>query len=137
MRKAGDASGASIVRRPRVRSAPLSATVIPKAAVTLPGPLASLRAWGGTPRRRAIARASPGDIRADRARPPPRDGDRTIETASAPDPLLDRGDDLLDAVTQGVLGQGAPARVVTDGARFVGVSEVVIELPSQIGEIAI
>ena len=41
---------------------------------------------------------------------------------------VDGVDDFLDAVAEGVLGQGAASAVGADGARFVGVDQVVIEL---------
>ena len=43
----------------------------------------------------------------------------------------------LDAVTQGVLGEGPLARPLADVARLVGVGEVVVELPPQLAQVVV
>src|SRR5216684_399522 len=50
---------------------------------------------------------------------------------------LEDGDHRLDAVAQGVLGEGPLARPLADVERLVGVGEVVVELLSQLAQVAV
>src|SRR6267378_5240451 len=64
-------------------------------------------------------------------------GHASARRSSLSEALLDDGEDLLDPVTEGMLLERALHGVAADGARFVGMGEVVGELILEVVEIAV
>src|SRR5215510_16312131 len=62
---------------------------------------------------------------------------QATRSRALPETFLDHRQHRVDPMTERVLGQGAPARVLADRARLVRVLEVHVELAAQLAEVAI